>query len=81
MWAPEISIVLRACFQVTFLSISGPTFRRFGLPIPGVPIEGIAKPILSEKSFFNYFKINFYNFSEASGTFVLVFAVLKAGLK
>ena len=48
----EISIVFRACFQVTFLSISEFELGRSGLLKPGFLIESIAKNNLSQKSRF-----------------------------
>ena len=70
MWAlrPEFSILFRACFQVTFVSLSESTFRWSGLLNLGYRQESIIKKNFSRKSLF----AGFCCFLEALGTFFLV---------
>ena len=61
----EISIFVRVCFQVAFLSISEPECRRLGLLIPVFPIGAITKINFSQKSFFMDSGVDFCCFLEA----------------
>ena len=74
----EISIFVRVCFQVTFLSISESKFRCLGLQIQGFRMEGIAKIDFSQKSCFMDFGHEFGCFVEVLGAVFLVFCASKA---